>query len=71
MPQGQSERTNLALGEFYRGCSSRSEVVATFLSILELCSMGSIRLTRGDDDYIVSFAGGDVDEILERIDDLI
>ena len=60
-----------SLGEFYRGCSSRSEVVATFLSILELCSMGSIRLTRGDDDYIVSFAGGDVDEILERSDDLI
>ena len=50
-------------------CASRSEVVATFLSILELCSMGSIKLIRADDDYTVEFSGGDLDEILERIEE--
>lgn len=51
----------------YEACRSRSEIVATFLSILELCSMGSIKISRLDEDYTVSFAGGEVDEILERI----
>ncbi len=57
------------LNSLYLACRSRSEVVATFLSILELCSMGSIKLTRADDDYRVEFCGGDVDEILERIEE--
>ena len=55
------------LGDLYRNCSSRSEVVATFVSILELCSMGSVALHRKDDNYIVSFVGGDIDEIMEKI----
>ena len=56
------------LRTLYSECSSRSEVIATFISVLELCSMGSIHLT-GDEsgDYAVTFVGGDVDEILERI----
>ncbi len=57
------------LGALYRDCASRSEVVATFMSILELCSMGSVHIERSGDDYAVSFAGGNVDEILEKIVD--
>lgn len=53
--------------ELYRECASRSEVVATFMSVLELCSMGSIRIERRDEKYILEFAGGDVDEIMEKI----
>lgn len=62
-------RENTTLKNLYQACSSRSEVVATFLSILELCSMGSVRLARKDDDFIVEFTGGDIDDILERIEE--
>lgn len=55
------------LDELYKACSSRSEVVATFMSVLELCSMGSIHIERTENGYDVSFAGGDVDEIIEKI----
>ena len=59
------------LDALYRLCRSRSEVVATFVSVLELCSMGSVCIERGGDgdEYRVSFAGGEVDEILEKIVD--
>ena len=57
------------LGALYRDCTSRSEVVATFMSVLELCSMGSVHIERSGEDYAVSFSGGDVDEILEKIVD--
>ena len=52
-----------------QSCRSRSELVATFLSVLELCSMGSIALARDGEEYTVSFVGGDVEEILERIEE--
>ncbi len=55
------------LSELYSDCSSRSEIVATFISILELCSMGSIELYGDEADYSLKFVGGDVDEILENI----
>ena len=51
----------------YSECRSRSEVVATFMSVLELCSMGSIHISRIDQDYSLEFTGGDVDEIIEKI----
>jgi segregation and condensation protein A len=57
----------LALSEFYRMSRSRSEVVATFISILELCSIGRTGLQREGDQILVSFTGGDIDEILEQI----
>lgn len=61
---------NISLSELYEECSSRSEIVATFVSVLELCSMGSITVsaTRKGDGYELSFTGGDVDEIIEKID---
>lgn len=55
------------LQELYRSCRSRSEIVATFMSILELCSMGSIHIDCSGEDYVLEFAGGDVDEIMEKI----
>lgn len=57
----------LSLNEFYRMSRSRSEVVATFISILELCSIGRTGLQREGDQIMVSFAGGDIDEILEQV----
>ena len=58
-----------SLSSLYESCRSRSEVVATFVSILELCSMGSVRIERRESDYTLRFVGGDVDEILEKIVD--
>ena len=56
-----------ALSELYGTCRSRSEVVATFMSILELCSMGSVHLDRRDAGWFAAFTGGDIDEIIENI----
>ncbi len=55
------------LRTLYSGCRSRSEVVATFISILELCSIGSILVEHHREDYRIRFIGGDVDEIMEKI----
>jgi len=58
---------NMRLNDLYTGCSTKSEIVATFVSVLELCSMGSIRIEGKEGNYYLSFVGGDVDEIIERI----
>jgi len=58
-----------SLDELYRGCASRSEVVATFVSVLELCNLGSIRIERHGELYVAEFAGGDVEEILENLEE--
>lgn len=58
---------SVTLNGLYAECRSRSEVVATFMSVLELCSMGNIHISRSGDDYMVEFTGGDVDEIIEKI----
>lgn len=55
------------LNELYRTCATRSELVAAFVSVLELCSMGSVSIDRAGDDYELSFIGGDLDEIIEKI----
>lgn len=57
----------VTLNELYKGCATRSEVVAAFISVLELCSMGSVKVERCGEDYSLSFSGGDVDEIIEKI----
>lgn len=58
---------NMQLKELYRLCASRSELIAAFISVLELCSMGSVCVEHSGEDYTLSFVGGDVDEILEKI----
>jgi chromatin segregation and condensation protein Rec8/ScpA/Scc1 (kleisin family) len=57
------------LEDLYRDCASRSEVVATFLSMLELCSMGGVHIDREEAGYRLSFVGGDVEQILEKIEE--
>lgn len=62
---------DIALDELYSECSSRSEIVATFVAVLELCSVGSISVAvspsgRG---YDLSFAGGEINDILELIEE--
>ena len=58
----------LPLADFYRESRSRSEMVATFLSILTLCSMGNALLAREGDEVFVDFAGGDAEEILASME---
>lgn len=62
-----SAKGNISIKDFYRMSHSRSEVVATFISILELCSMGHANINRDGEDVIVSFSGGDIDSIMESI----
>ena len=62
-------KSKASLGELYADCRSRSEVVATFMSILELCSLGSVRIQKRGEDYLLRFVGGDVEEILEQIEE--
>lgn len=59
--------SDMLLNDIYCKCRSRSELVATFVSVLELCSMGSISITKSADGYKLSFGGGDVEEIIEKI----
>ena len=51
------EHEKTTMGELYAVCRSRSELVAAFISVLELCSCGSITLTAVDGDYSVVFTG--------------
>lgn len=51
------EKGVMSLDALFSVCKSRSELVATFLSILELCSGGTIFVTGTYGDYQVSHAG--------------
>lgn len=44
----------------FRGSRSRSEIVATFLAVLELCRMGSLTVS-DDEEQQVAYVGGDGD----------
>lgn len=61
------QRKSVALRELYALAQSRSELVATFISILEMCAIGSVRVEREENEYVVRFMGGDTEEILENI----
>lgn len=58
---------SFTLNELYKNCSTRSELVAAFVSVLELCSMGGIAIERRGNDYKLEFKGGDVDNMIEKI----
>ena len=47
--------------------STWSTIVATFLSVLELCSLGHLMLSEQNGEYVASFTGGVTDDILESI----
>ena len=48
------QRGHMPLRELFGVCKSRSELVATFLSVLELCSAGQIRVTGEQGSYDVA-----------------
>ena len=62
-------RSPATLEELYRSCASRSEIVATFLSVLELCSMGGVHIEREEQGYLLSLTGADMEKILEKIEE--
>ena len=61
------EKGESTMEALYGLCGSRSELVATFIAVLELCSTGSITITPEGGDYIIGFTGLESEEILENI----
>lgn len=57
----------VSLSSLYELCASRSELVATFISVLELCSAGSLQIGFDTDGYSVTFCGGDTEALLDAI----
>lgn len=56
-----------ALMDIFKDCEDKSDLITAFLSVLELCSMGSILIEGDAGDYTLHFNGGDVDEIVSSI----
>ncbi len=63
------EQGPTSLLDLLAACEDRSDLITAFLSVLELCSVGSVEVDYVKDGYIVSFVGGDVEKILESISD--
>lgn len=59
--------SRLELGRLYADSRSRSEVVAVFISVLELCSMGEISLSLEGEKIVLSFAGESVDAAIGAV----
>lgn len=57
----------LRLSQLYSESESRSEIVAVFISVLELCSIGDVHIETDGDDIVLSFAGRSVDSSLEAM----
>ena len=57
----------VSLEAIFSDCSSRTEVVAAFLSVLELCSFGSIFVTDDNGGYTITLIDDDIDEIHDKI----
>ena len=58
----------VALQEIFLSSESRSELVATFVSVLELCADGNLQLTETERGIMATFTGGaDIEAILESI----
>ena len=58
-----------SLMELLRDCEDRSDMITAFLSVLELCSVGSVEITDGEDGYEICFVGGDLEQILDSIEE--
>ena len=58
-----------SLQELYEMSKSRTELIATFISVLELCSMGSLEIISTGGELTVSLCGSVPDEIPELISD--
>jgi segregation and condensation protein A len=51
----------MELGKLFYESQSRTELVATFVAVLELCRAGSVLLTGSDDDMTISHTGKDAE----------
>ncbi len=60
---------DIDLTELYYACKSRSEIVATFVSVLELCSGGCVEVLHDGDRHFIKFTGVETD-FLKRIEEL-
>ncbi|MEG1316035.1 MAG: segregation/condensation protein A [Oscillospiraceae bacterium] len=57
------------LHELFGMSHSRSELIATFISVLELCSVGSLEISSIDGEPTISFCGEAPSELLDSIAD--
>ena len=55
-----------SLNSLYSMASTRSELVATFLSLLEMCASGSVMITEEEGEYVVFFSGDKTSDFLEN-----
>lgn len=63
------EAGELSLRALYAESGSRSEVVATFISVLELCSAGGLRIVASGEDFLISLTGeGDAEHMIEAME---
>lgn len=60
-----------ALSSLYMKCQSGSELVATFVAVLELCRMGNLMFHKVEDQIIiqVSDSGQEIDQALEAFEE--
>ncbi|MCR5137949.1 MAG: segregation/condensation protein A [Oscillospiraceae bacterium] len=60
-----------SLKGLYARCRSGSELVATFISVLELCRLGSLRMETVEDQIVLQYAGGDgrPEDYLDQIEE--
>ena len=60
-----------AIGRLYGRCRSGSELVATFISVLELCRLGSLEISSVEDQLVLRFTGNEqeLDKILDDIEE--
>ena len=59
----------LTLQALFAETASRSELVATFLSVLELCAVGGLTITSSETGFSVSLAeGADTQQLLETME---
>ncbi len=59
------------LGSLYGRCTSGSELVATFIAVLELCSTGNLQMQQVEGQLVLSFRGDDTElgNLLDRIEE--
>ncbi len=60
---------SVSLQTLFRETADRSELVATFLSVLELCAAGGLRITAAENGFSVSLAeDADAQQLLEHVE---
>ena len=60
-----------SLSHLYGRCSSGSEIVATFVAVLELCKSGNLMIERVEEQIVLQFTGSesDFEQILENFEE--